>query len=623
MPTILLAQEDSDALAEFSSLLLDFFPGTTIHPISDFQTLQATLDNGFHASALLTDLILSGEDRSGSLLLLAEQYPAVPFGILSRYDLSQSLPPAYPLPLLTADDHLPLALAELMEDFSGRHFGPYHLLSPAGPHPLGRLYWARHQQLSRDVQILVPPAGSARFPKGIRNFARLNHAGVYSLYESIPMEQRIFVAMEPATHPSLLHLESRGEKLDLRSASRLASTLGSVLAEMETSSIPARLLEAYDYTLSPKGTPRLRNPAAFPGTRETSFLENSTHLAEQLETFLPDDPKSRELLGILRDPGTSAFDLLKRTREFERQLAEVQEVHIREEEIEAARQAIRARIIRRWVIGTGSIASVGFALLWIFVLHHRFFLDVNATLGGEQIDVPAGQVVIEGKKVDVAAFSLDRHEVTIGEYERFLNDLPNQKLPDLLPANRPNARTTPAQFFPADWEEILNRARKKERYQGQVITRDTPVFNVDYLSAFAYAKWNKRNGKRGRLPKKEEWIWAASGKKALPYPWGTEENNPDINLGCNAEPKKVADPGYFRVLPAESNPRDVGPFGHFDLGGNLSEWINSTEVNKSDNASPPFIGGNYLDQVAVANSNAIRRLPSDHGDPRIGFRTAH
>ncbi|NBR69641.1 MAG: hypothetical protein EBT69_05615 [Verrucomicrobia bacterium] len=320
---------------------------------------------------------------------------------------------------------------------------------------------------------------------------------------------------------------------------------------------------------------------------------------------------------ILRDPGSSAFDLLRRTREFERQLADVQEVHVRQEEIEAARQAIRARLLRRWAIAIGSLAFVGFALLWVFVLHHRFFLDVNATLNGEEIQVPSGQVLIDGKKVDVPAFSLDRHEVTIGEYEKFLQDLPHQDLSKLLPKNRPHDRKSAEQFIPGDWEDMLNRARKKERYQGQVITRDTPVFNVDYLSAFAYAKWKNR-----RLPKKEEWLHAASGKENLPYPWGTEERNPNINLGCNADPKKVADPSYFRVLPAESNPQDVGPYGHFDLGGNLSEWINSLDVNKTVDAAPPFIGGNYLDQAAVANSNAVRFLPADKGDPRIGFRTA-
>ena len=465
--------------------------------------------------------------------------------------------------------------------------------------------------------MLVPPAGSTQFPKGIRNFARLNHASVYSLYESIPVEQRIFVAMEPAIHPSLLHRESRGEKIDLLSCARLATTLGSVLSEMESSSIPARLLGAHDYTLSPKGTPRLRNPAAFPGAPETSFLENSTQLASLLEPFLPEDPKGAELLRILRNPGSSAFDLLQRTREFERQLANVQEVHVRQEEIEAVRQTIRARLRRRWTIAVGSLALVGFVLLWVFVLHHRFFLDVRATLNGEEIQVPAGHILVEGRKIEIPAFSLDRHEVTIGEYEKFLGDLPNQDLSKLLPRNRPSDRKSVQQFTPPDWEEILNCARKKERYLGQVMTRDTPVSNIDYLSAFAYAKWKGR-----RLPKKEEWLWAASGKRGLAYPWGNEEKNPAINLGCNADPKNLSTPSYFHVLPAESNPHDVGPFGHFDMGGNLSEWINSLEVNKSGDASPPFIGGNYLDQAAVANSNAVRFLPTDKGDPRIGFRTA-
>jgi len=260
VPTILLAQEDSDAASHLTSLLQDFFPTAQLQLITDFPSLVATLASASRSSLLLSDIFWADSDQSGTLLLLAETYPELPIGIVSRYDLTQTLPPAFPIPWLKADDHLPLAMAELMENFSGRNFGSYTLTSRAGPHPLGRLYWAKHHQLERQVQILIPPVGSPHFAKAIRAYARLNHAGVYSLYESVPSEQRIFVALEPVIHPTLLHLQNEGGSLPILPAARLATSLASVLSEMESSSIPARLLGPYDYTLSPNGTPAFVTP---------------------------------------------------------------------------------------------------------------------------------------------------------------------------------------------------------------------------------------------------------------------------------------------------------------------------------------------------------------------------
>ena len=165
--------------------------------------------------------------------------------------------------------------------------------------------------------------------------------------------------------------------------------------------------------------------------------------------------------------------------------------------------------------------------------------------------------------------------------------------------------------------EMLARARKGEWYQGEKITRDTPVFNVDYPSAATFAKWRKR-----RLPSLDEWVLAASGNEGRKYPWHRDLPDPSINLACNADQKKVSDSAYFHVLRAESNGKDLGPYGHFDLGGNLSEWIDSPEANKNPYASAAFVGGNYLDLAPVDNANPIRFAPANQRDPRIGFRTA-
>jgi len=613
VPTILLAQEDPAAAAQLNALLQDFFPTAQLQLLTDFASVAGTLASGTRASLLLSDIFWGDSDQSGPLLLLAETYPETPIGIVSRFDLTQTLPPAYPIPCLKADDHLPLAMAELMENFSGRSFGPYSVLSPAGPHPLGRIYWAKHQQLERQVQLLVPPTGSPTFSKRIRAYARLNHASVYSIYESIPSEDRIFVALEPVLHPTLLHIQNQNTPLTLLLGARLATTLASVLSEMESSSIPSRLLGPHDYTLSPNGTPRLRNPVAYPGLPESSHFENSNQLASLLEPLIPPSPSTSSLLKILRNPGTSAFDLLIQTRNFEHQLAEVQEVHIRFEEIEAAKKMVQARILRRWTVAIGSLAAATFLTIASWTIYDRLFLDLPGKLGDDEILVPAGQLALPDSTNNVPAFHLDRHEVTIGQYEQFLAAMvsnPNWKT--FFPASVASSKTTPLDFEPVGWKDILTRARKGDKYNSQIhITRDTPVFFVDYPSAYAYAKWKKR-----RLPSRAEWLRAASGNDMRPYPWGSDPKAPGINLGTRI-PENTALETYTHMLPAESNPADVGPFQHYDLGGNLSEWIASPNP-----LTPSFIGGNFEDTFPVSNLKATRTAPTPAGYPFIGFRTA-
>jgi len=617
---ILLAQEDPAARETFSSLILDFFPSAKIHPVPLWEELEPTLVAFPSASVLLTDVLWAEEDRSAEIVLLSEKYAGVPWAVFGRYDLAGSLPAGFPIPLLVPDESLPLRLAEIMENLSGRICGSYELSVPAGPHPLGRLYWAKHQQLQRSVQILVPPSGSAVFPKAIRALARVNHPSVYSLYESIPWENRTLVAWEPVLQPSLLHLRLSGEKPGLLPCARLATALSSVLAEMESSAVPARLLGEHDYTLSPKGTARLRNPAAVPGQPEASVQENARNLAQWLEPVLHGQPQSADLLGMLQNPGLSVLDLLRQAREFEHRLAEVRAIHIREEEREAEKKTRQARVIRRWAMGLGAAFATAFVALYAKVLFDRFVRDVPARLPEAELAVPAGKILWNGEGVEVAAFFLDRHEVTIGEYEKFLAAIRTD--PDwgrFVPAKDRAQKNSPADLEPRDWPEILRRARKQERYQDQVISRDTPVFNVDFASAAAYAAWKGR-----RLPTLEEWVRAASGDEQRRFPWGSSTQSVPANLGLGRDAASRRDSGdaFFNAAPGEFFSEDRGPFGLFDLGGNLSEW-----------AIGPFrkevaLGGNFTDPEPIPVERS-RRQDADRNDPLpqsrlevIGFRTA-
>ena len=283
-------------------------------------------------------------------------------------------------------------------------------------------------------------------------------------------------------------------------------------------------------------------------------------------------------------------------------------------------KTLRARVLRRWAIGMGSVALLAYLGLFARTLFEKFLFDAPALLVEAELPVPAGQVLLDGETTSVPAFFLDRHEVTIGDYEKFLAAVHDN--PDWLrfvpEAFRPSKKS-PADLQPRDWDEILRCARKKVAYQQQKISRDTPVFNVDYPSAAAYASWKGR-----RLPTMEEWLRASSGADNRRFPWGPRAEPVPANLGLAREETTARDPGdsFFNAAPGESFPEDKGPFGHFDLGGNVSEWV------VGPFQKPVVMGGNFTDPTPVPLERA-RRQDGNRNDPPapsrlevIGFRTA-
>lgn len=92
---------------------------------------------------------------------------------------------------------------------------------------------------------------------------------------------------------------------------------------------------------------------------------------------------------------------------------------------------------------------------------------------------------------------------------------------------------------------------------------EQPVVGITLRDARRYARWAGK-----RLPTPAEWIRAGRGRDKRPFPWGEGEPNAGFahfGRGKSGAPSPVEDVAIRR-------PAGRGPFGHFDLLGNVWEW---------------------------------------------------
>ncbi len=153
-------------------------------------------------------------------------------------------------------------------------------------------------------------------------------------------------------------------------------------------------------------------------------------------------------------------------------------------------------------------------------------------------DADADEDVKPMRRVFVASYYIDVHEVTNAEYHRF----------------------DPTHGFSPGLESL-------------------PATNILAAQAEAYAKWAGK-----RLPTEAEWEKAARGTDGRRYPWGNEWNPKLVAQRAHrGKETAVAPPhspngkvcfiGPARTQPVGSVPASVSPYGCVDMAGNAWEWV--------------------------------------------------
>ncbi len=179
---------------------------------------------------------------------------------------------------------------------------------------------------------------------------------------------------------------------------------------------------------------------------------------------------------------------------------------------------------------------------------------------------------------EVAAFHIDRFEVTNADY---------------------------AEFASATGHESAAFADDPEFNQP-----DQPVTGVLHGDARAYCAWAGK-----RLPTEIEWEKAARGPDGQKYPWG---NAPDPSRAHLAGKAPVS---------VNSYPDDISPYGVRGLAGNVSEWVADTRTARAgvcrDNAvldrkATPEMRA-LIAELTAANGGVLPELciPPDEADQSI------
>ena len=206
-------------------------------------------------------------------------------------------------------------------------------------------------------------------------------------------------------------------------------------------------------------------------------------------------------------------------------------------------------------------------------------------------------------EIKVDDFYIDRYEVTIGEYAKFLNAGGYDKFYWTDMAD-------------PDWCGIIKKGEGKYIV---VPGKDLyPVCLIKIEGAKSYAKWANK-----RLPTEYEWEIAARGNEERLYPWGNEtlditRANFDYHIG--------------HTTPVGSYVKGKTPEGVYDMAGNVNEmidkkWEEYPWGKKRDDSeklcvNPICRGGAWTSPMNMLKATYRDVVKNHFMAPLVGFRCA-
>lgn len=230
--------------------------------------------------------------------------------------------------------------------------------------------------------------------------------------------------------------------------------------------------------------------------------------------------------------------------------------------------------------------------------------------------------------VSTGGYLIARHEVTYGEWLRYLRELP----PTERALRRPHARNFSGNVELTElpggtWQLTLQpsthayRVREGERLHYLERTRladqdwlRLPVTGISWDDAQAYVAWLSRSGRLpgARLCDTHEWERAARGADARLYPQGNRMEPEDANFDRTYGQQALA----FGPDEVGSHPSSHSPFDVADLSGNVWEWVRWSAMPQA----AIYSGGSFYQDFISARVTNHSFNEASLRSPLVGLR---
>jgi formylglycine-generating enzyme required for sulfatase activity len=234
-------------------------------------------------------------------------------------------------------------------------------------------------------------------------------------------------------------------------------------------------------------------------------------------------------------------------------------------------------------------------------------------------------------------FAISRKPITVGEFRQFVQ----------TSGYRPRAmRRGHSIVYDERSGNFIRRsgANWQSDYTGAKARDDQPVIHISVHDAEAYAEWlTAQTGRGYRLPSEAEYEYVARAGRQGRYVWGNE-NLPPKDAGNLAGSEDVSPngrrwnnafagygDGWWGPAPAGSFA--ANPFGVFDAGSNVSEWVTDCWHASYRRAPADGVawfnpgcrarvirGGSWASSPQQTRASWRSSVDSDMTNARIGFR---
>jgi len=633
---ILLVDDEPGVVAAWRELLAPYVDGEIRVATNGGEALREARTWPAGPDVLITDVVMEPMDGFALRETLGAEFPAMRAVFVSGYDLSDYAGRLAGAPVVAkpADAAKLAAAAGLMASpVAARAIGGFIVQESRGRSGNAEEFLVWQSAMSRHAVLHVLEEHAARDPEAVASFvadarakAAVSHPYLLAVHEAGESEGRFFYASDYLPGYSLEAYRAAGHVLDDRTLLSALRTAADVSAHFAKNGLARRAIGPSDLLLDESLRPRMLNlaVAAAPSPDETSEVRS---FAETMAALAPAGSTAAAvaqtlLAGSADWGGASAMVAAAKPAVAPK---DARQLTARTDKTKQRLAQSKQQQKKRLLISAGMTALL--LVVGLFALF-RFLSGGTRTVASKMIQIPAGEFVYQnGEKVNLPAFWIDEHEVSIADYKEFL---------DFLEANPGEAKKFAHPDMPEGKSHVpLDWADNKEIntwgfYRGATrgtwkkifpITVDHPVFNVDWFDAYAYAKWKGR-----RLPTEQEWEKAARGTDGRKYPWGNEEDPKKANTGADfkSKPTEGGDiDGHRRWARVDQPAEDRSPFGVRGMAGNLSEWTGTWAPSEDGMGGdlPVVRGGNWGNPEHFLTRRRVILDPLQQQDS-LGFRTA-